>query len=75
MREAVKLQHAEELLEVERLAHVDHVDRAVDMIILELAAGQGQVLRRVERGPVGTQDHEHAERVVLDHRAVFVLLV
>ena len=78
LREAPQLEDLESLLEVQALAHVHNVDRAIDGVLLELGLGQRQVLGQVERGAVAAQDHRRAVGVVLqselfihadDHRA------
>ncbi|MBK7829121.1 MAG: hypothetical protein IPJ59_28585 [Nannocystis sp.] len=66
--EAHLLEGEEDVAEVVALAHVDDVDRSVDAILLELEAGEGEVLGGVEAGAVALAQHEegHVLDLVVD---------
>ena len=58
--EPPELENLEDLLEIERLPHIDHPDRAVDAELLELSLRQREILGRIERGAVRAQNRQRA---------------
>jgi len=58
--EAPEFHDLEDLLHIERLPRVDHPDRAVHAVTLELLLRQRQILGRVERGAIGAEDRQDA---------------
>ena len=51
----------EDLLEMERLGRIDHVDRTVDVELVELFTGERQILGGVETGAVGFEQQEEGQ--------------
>ncbi|MBV6465660.1 MAG: hypothetical protein PGMFKBFP_00941 [Anaerolineales bacterium] len=60
LRKAPQSQDRERLLQMQRLAHVHHINGTVHVILLEFHFRQRDVLRQVKRGPVRAQDDVRA---------------
>ena len=56
LRETPQFQYLECLLKMQVLAEVHHVNRTIDVILLEFDLGQSQIFGKVKRGAVAAQD-------------------